>query len=357
MNNDITMNAPETLTPDEFAARFAPATPLVHFDPTTAPALELNQRSIEAANGASQFEAGNVLAHEAEAVYREGLHKIMEAVDNPNEQQAAIIERRAASWKELCEKSYNDVIHRRGQWMPWTVCGPARYNAAKNNAKADAEMRASSEWHDKREAFIANTLSMLRDAKPLAEIIAEYRTGKRADDISSDDPAAVEKLTARIEYMREQHERGKAMNKHWRKYGTMKGFPGMSDEAAAKMDEAINKVDVEFWRLPYARSTANVTANIRRLEERRQDILKRREAGDEEQAFNGFTVKQSGADGRVYVLFDDKPEADARDILKRNGFRWSPRNKVWQRQLTDNALYTLKHYVIPELTKLDAYAD
>ena len=347
----------EALTPDEFAARFAPATPTRHFEIASAPALVLNQSSIANANNASMFDAGNHLAHEAEAIYRDGLSRMFADLDAPNEQQAAIIERRAADWKALCEKAYNDIIHRRSQWMPWTVCGPARYNAAKESRKADAEMRASGEWHDKREAFIANTASMLRNAKPLAEIIAEYRTGKRADDIPGDDPAAVEKLTARIEYIREQHERGKAMNKHWRKYATMKGFPGLTDEAAAKMDEEINSIREEYWRLPYARMTANVTANIRRLEQRRDSILKQREAGDAEQTFKGFTVKQSGADGRLYILFDDKPEADARDILKRNGFRWSPRNKVWQRQLTDNAKYTLKQYVIPELTKLDAYSE
>lgn len=346
-----------TLTPDEFAAKYAPATPRKYFDVDAAPALALNQSSIASANNASMFDAGNTMAHEAEAVYRDGLSRMFADLDAPNEQQAAIIERRAADWKELCEKAYNDIIHRRSQWMPWTVCGPARYNAAKESRKADAEMRASGEWHDKREAFIANTVSMLRNAKPLDEIVAEYRTGKRADDIPGDDPAAVEKLTARIEYIKEQHERGKAMNKHWRKHGTMKGFPGMTDEAAAKMDEKINSIREEYWRLPYCRMTANVTANIRRLEERREDILKRREAGDAEQAYNGFTVHESGSEGRLYILFDAKPEADARDILKRNGFRWSPRNQVWQRKLTDNARYTLKNYVLPELAKLDVYSE
>lgn len=346
-----------TMTPDEFAAKYAPATPRKYFDVDAAPALMLNQSSIASANDASMFDAGNTMAHEAEAVYRDGLTRMFGDIEDPNEQQADIVEHRAASWKELCEKSYNDVIRKRGQWMPWTVCGPARYNSAKNSAKAEREMQASSEWHEKREAFIINTQNMIRDTKPLDEIIAEYRTGKRADDISSDDPAAVEKLTARIEYIREQHERGKAMNKHWRKHKTMKGFPGMTDEAAAKMDEQINGIREEYWRLPYIRMTANVTANIRRLEERRADILKRREAGDTEQAYNGFTVKESGSEGHLYILFDAKPEAGARDILKRNGFRWSPRNQVWQRKLTDNARYTLKNYVLPELAKLDVYSE
>ena len=28
-------------------------------------------------------------------------------------------------------------------------------------------------------------------------------------------------------------------------------------------------------------------------------------------------------------------------ILKKNGFRWSPKNNCWQRQLTENARYSL----------------
>lgn len=36
------------------------------------------------------------------------------------------------------------------------------------------------------------------------------------------------------------------------------------------------------------------------------------------------------------------PDADTRDALKSNGFRWSPRNKAWQRQLTQNAEYAAR---------------
>ena len=37
------------------------------------------------------------------------------------------------------------------------------------------------------------------------------------------------------------------------------------------------------------------------------------------------------------ILFDGKPDEATRSALKQNGFRWSPRNSAWQRQLTDNA--------------------
>lgn len=39
---------------------------------------------------------------------------------------------------------------------------------------------------------------------------------------------------------------------------------------------------------------------------------------------------------RVQLIFDGKPDDDTRALLKSYGFRWSPRNAAWQRQLTEN---------------------
>jgi len=40
---------------------------------------------------------------------------------------------------------------------------------------------------------------------------------------------------------------------------------------------------------------------------------------------------------RIQLEFDGKPSEDIRSLLKQNGFKWSPKNQVWQRQLTLNA--------------------
>ena len=42
---------------------------------------------------------------------------------------------------------------------------------------------------------------------------------------------------------------------------------------------------------------------------------------------------------RLQLIFPDKPDEETRNILKGNGFRWSPKNGAWQRQLTNNAKY------------------
>lgn len=320
--------------------------------------LDLNKSSISHANDASMFNAGDSLAREAESVYKEGLDKMQKPFQGEtlNEQQAEIMSRRLDEWKTLVEKAYNEIISRRASWMPWTVCGPARYNSKRENAKADKQMQVAQEWDGKMDRYIENTVQMIRDAIPHDQLIQEYRAGKRREAISSDDPDAAEKLSARIEGLKEQHERMKVRNAHWRKHGTMKGCPGISGETALKMDAAINAPN-NLYHVPYAPYELQLSnANIKRLEERLQTIQQNQEAGEVEEAHNGFTVRQSGTDGRVYVLFDSKPGEEARDVLKQNGFHWSPRAKVWQRTLTPNAARDVRRYVVPALLSLPEYA-
>jgi hypothetical protein len=244
------------------------------------------------------------------------------------------------------EKAYNDIIAKRGAWMPWTVCGPARYNSRRNSAKADRQMDAERDWSEKIERYIENTLFMIADAIPHDEMIAEYRSGKRREAISSDDPDALEKLSARLEGMQERHEEATRQNAYWRKRGTMNRYPGVTDDEAARRDAEINAVQLPCWRVPYPFS-ANDTAEMRRIQERIENIQRQREAGNTEQEYDGFTVER--ADGRINIAFGAKPEVEARDILKSNGFRWSPKAQVWTRKLTDNAVYAVERFVVPGL--------
>ena len=330
------------------------------FQYTTMQALNLNAENIHRADSCSQFEAGTHLAKEAERVYRAGLEEMFSGLEEMNPQQEEIATRRAESWRELCEKSYNDVIARHASWMPWTVCGPAKYNGKKNNDRADAQMKAAAEWSEKREAFIRNTAEMLRNAKPAVELVQEYRTGKRADPISGDDPLAPEKLQARIDFLKDEHEEKKRKNNYFRKHKTMRGYPGISDEKAVALDAAINRQPVEAWRIPCPIYGTD-TQNIRRLEQRLQEIKKQREQAadpdaETEKEYNGFTVQKDLAGGRINIIFPDKPSEEAREIMKSNGFHWSPKAKTWTRKITGNALAALRAYVIPKLTALDEYS-
>lgn len=56
-------------------------------------------------------------------------------------------------------------------------------------------------------------------------------------------------------------------------------------------------------------------------------------------------------DDRVKIFNDSKPEQEVIDLYKKNGFRWSPNWKCWVRQLTDNAMFAVKHTILPAMKK------
>lgn len=56
----------------------------------------------------------------------------------------------------------------------------------------------------------------------------------------------------------------------------------------------------------------------------------------------GFDVERNTDINRLQLKFDGKPDEATRSILKSYGFRWSPREGAWQRQLGSNADWSLK---------------
>ncbi len=70
-------------------------------------------------------------------------------------------------------------------------------------------------------------------------------------------------------------------------------------------------------------------------------VQKREEAANRENkeiAFEGGKVVFNYEEERIQILFDGIPDSDMRSNLKSRAFKWSPRNKAWQRQLTSNAI-------------------
>lgn len=79
------------------------------------------------------------------------------------------------------------------------------------------------------------------------------------------------------------------------------------------------------------------------LAERMREKLKAvQNRENKEVPFEGGTLVWNYGEDRLQILFDRIPEDSRRKELKSSGFRWSPRNKAWQRQLTSNALSAAK---------------
>lgn len=57
------------------------------------------------------------------------------------------------------------------------------------------------------------------------------------------------------------------------------------------------------------------------------------------QQYDGVKVVNNQPLDRLQIFFDAIPADDVRTALKQRGFRWSPRDKAWQRQYTRDAIY------------------
>lgn len=157
--------------------------------------------------------------------------------------------------------------------------------------------------------------------------------------IYSDDDDAIEQLEEKAEKYRAYLERMKKENAHYRKYGTMKGFEGITDERAATLDDEIKH---SFYQVPFpAYELTSARQKIKAAEERADKLKKLKaqaETPTEERypAVEGVEVVENAEAMRIQLIFDGKPSEEIRGILKSHGFRWSPSFGAWQRQLTDN---------------------
>lgn len=83
----------------------------------------------------------------------------------------------------------------------------------------------------------------------------------------------------------------------------------------------------------------NNNAEIRRLKKRIEEISRDKEVGFVGWQFEGGEAVANDELCRLQLVFDEKPTEEQIYSLKLNGFKWSPNNRAWQRQLNQSAIY------------------
>lgn len=162
--------------------------------------------------------------------------------------------------------------------------------------------------------------------------------------IYSNDAFALEKLQNKLADLEEHQEKMKKTNAYYRKNKTMKGFDGISDEQAEKLDIKI----ADCYGLPFPLfELRNNNAMIRNTRKRIEELENLKEKAkkpieDKYPNVDGVEVVENAEAMRIQLIFDGKPDDETRTMLKSNGFHWSPRFGAWQRQLTQNGIYTTK---------------
>lgn len=206
------------------------------------------------------------------------------------------------------------------------VCGSANFPTRK---KAKQNAREDSLWKDYDEI------------KGILSKIKSVGTGP----IDPTDPHARELLEDRLQTLQSTLNTGKAMNAHYRKHKTMKGFRDYSDEKAAKMDEAISRAPA-FAQTPFPDfELASIRGKIKRAKEnlaKLDSLEQHKDDAENTLEFDGGKIFLNMEANRLQIMFDEIPDEATRTALKSHSFKWSRKNEAWQRQLTRNAIYDAK---------------
>ena len=268
-----------------------------------------------------------------------------------------------SNFEEVEDNPYDDKIAQK----------QLRYQELSEKANTDSD-RLSKQSHDMISAIpmgqpiLVGHHSEMRDRRyrqrAWDKMDKAYELSKKADyyaekaksvgksGISADDKNAIKKLSDKYNSIKKSHQRMLDANKIIKSKSSdeekLKKLidAGWSEENATKLitpSKWSGSVGFQSYEL-----TSN-TAEMRRIIDRVIDIHSRSlkavgSSADTNTDYSdyGFEVERNTDINRLQLKFPGKPDANVRDILKSNGFRWSPKEGAWQRQLTGNAEYSLK---------------
>lgn len=174
--------------------------------------------------------------------------------------------------------------------------------------------------------------------------------------ISSDDPAAIDKLRAELAKLETLQDTMKRANVCVRKQDRAGlAAMGFSEARIAQLftPDFCGRLGFPDYAL------TNNSANMRRIRQRIEALQARPTESTERQiplvgesptsAGNGVTVREDTTENRVMLIFPGKPAEAVRAILKASGFKWSPTRGAWVRFLND-AGRAAAQYVVSKIT-------
>lgn len=183
------------------------------------------------------------------------------------------------------------------------IAGPANFPVRKKEKQNRATDRL---WEDYRK--IMGMKDRIR------------KLGEPSKVIKAGDDDALSKLHEKIAQLTEKQERMKAANAQARKEGKQAPYPPYA------LSNNSQKIRATKKRLENLEATKEKGTSERRIEFMREQV----------------TVIENTELMRLQLVFDGKPSDEIRETLKKNGFRWSPKQGAWQRQLTANARFALR---------------
>lgn len=190
-----------------------------------------------------------------------------------------------------------------------------------------------------------------RERKITDEMLAYIERARKAINkpestvISSDDENAIDKLKAKLDALTKAQEVMVQANKLIRKGDNAGLVALLGEERAAE----VLKLDC-FGGIGFADfELRNNNARIKQVEGRIKEIESRKATTPKDFMIGNVRCVENTEAMRLQLFFEGKPAANIISTLKSHGFKWAPSVMAWQRQLTNNAVWSFNHFVLPVL--------
>lgn len=286
---------------------------------------EENARLAQELNSFSKYETGS-----ATRIYREKCnfaYNILDKILDEHPEQAESTAQKIYYYCRKLAEYYNDYYRNEASCPSVLICGPANFPAKKKERQNERRASLNERWN-----YLENYLSKIQSISNAKQ------------PIKCGDPGAIEQLEKKIIELEAGHHLHLNANKYYKKHKTLRGFEGLTSAEISQIESLIRDPDrfVPFY-------TANETANLRRYKSRLERLKKEKNsAGTCETVATShqgviFKMVENTEIMRLQLFFEDKPSEKIRALLKSHSFRWSGKNKCWQRQLTNNARFSYKH--------------
>ena len=263
---------------------------------------------------------------------RMGNHICIECSEELNEFLAQIPEELQAEYEAKYLNKWREWLAALSRCYSVLVTGPARFNSRRHEKMNDYERAARQRLKDWSE-------------KVVKRINRQQRlTGWQE----------VERLQSKLDTLTELHDKMKAANKIVRskKMSEEEQIDGLVALGLNEKQAVEILKPTERWQ-SVGFPTYQLQNNLAKIKDTQAAIERHKamaEAEDKEIKFNGGRVVVCNSEERMRFYFDEIPPVEVRNLMKRNAFKWSPKNGAWQRQLTANCKFDTKR-ILAELNK------
>ena len=217
-----------------------------------------------------------------------------------------------------------------------------RYKAVSQKARKEADARSNSN---------ANRILMMTPGQPIILGHHSERKARRLHEQANNDIRKSIELSDKSKYYARKATHVENSN------AIYNDDPNAIEKLKEKLEKLENQRNCikarphETWEL------TNIGANIRETKLRIKRLEEQEQLVFPDIKFKGGKAIHNKEINRIQLIFDGKPDAEIRNQLKHNGFRWSRNESAWQREFNKRTIYVtnslIKDVLNNENTKQD----